>query len=42
MAIIEAVACRDAQAAKAAMRAHLRNLQDAVRQAIAAEMHPGT
>jgi DNA-binding GntR family transcriptional regulator len=42
LAIIEAVACRDAQAAKAAMRAHLRNLQDAVRQAIAAEMHPGT
>jgi DNA-binding GntR family transcriptional regulator len=41
LAIIEAVERRDAGAAKAAMRAHLRNLQDAVRAAIAAEMHPG-
>jgi DNA-binding GntR family transcriptional regulator len=40
LAIIEAVERRDASAAKAAMRAHLRNLQDAVRQAIAAEMNP--
>jgi len=36
----EAVERRDAQAAKAAMRSHLRNLQDAVRKAVAAEMHP--
>lgn len=41
LAIIEAVERRDAHAAKAAMRTHLRNLQDAVRRAIAAEMHPG-
>jgi len=40
LAIIEAVERRDAQAAKAAMRSHLRNLQDAVRKAVAAEMHP--
>jgi DNA-binding GntR family transcriptional regulator len=41
LAIIEAIERRDSLAAKAAMRSHLRNLQDAVRQAVAAEMHPG-
>jgi DNA-binding GntR family transcriptional regulator len=37
LAILEAVERRDADAAKAAMLAHLRNLQDDVRRAIAAE-----
>ena len=41
LAILEAVERRDAEAAKAAMLAHLRNLQDDVRRAIAAETDPG-
>ncbi|MDR3519099.1 MAG: GntR family transcriptional regulator [Azospirillaceae bacterium] len=40
LAIIEAAERRDVPAAKAAMQAHLRNLQDHVRRAIAAETDP--
>jgi len=40
-AVLEAVERRDADAAKAAMLAHLRNLQDDARRAIAAEANPG-
>ncbi|WP_114859248.1 GntR family transcriptional regulator [Azospirillum brasilense] len=40
-AVLEAVERRDADAAKAAMLAHLRNLQDDARHAIAAEANPG-
>lgn len=40
-AVLEAVERRDVAAAKAAMLAHLRNLQDDARRAIAAEANPG-
>jgi DNA-binding GntR family transcriptional regulator len=40
LAIIEAAERRDAEAAKTAMLRHLRNLQDDVRRAIAAETNP--
>ncbi|QCO06193.1 GntR family transcriptional regulator [Azospirillum argentinense] len=40
-AVLEAVERRDVTAAKAAMLAHLRNLQDDARRAIAAEANPG-
>ncbi len=40
-AVLEAAERRDAAAAKAAMLAHLRNLQDDARRAIAAEANPG-
>ncbi|MHA7061376.1 GntR family transcriptional regulator [Azospirillum argentinense] len=40
-AVLEAVERRDAAEAKAAMLAHLRNLQDDARRAIAAEANPG-
>lgn len=40
LVILDAVASRDVEAAKAAMLAHLRNLQDDVRRAIAAETDP--
>ncbi|WP_341911341.1 GntR family transcriptional regulator [Ferrovibrio terrae] len=41
LAILEAVERRDSAAAQAAMLTHLRNLQDDVRKAIAAEANPG-
>lgn len=40
-AVLKAAERRDAAAAKAAMLAHLRNLQDDARRAIAAEANPG-
>lgn len=40
-AVLDAVERRDAAAAKAAMLAHLRNLQDDARRAIATEANPG-
>jgi len=40
LAIIDAVAARDATRAKAAMKTHLANLRDEVRRAIAAEADP--
>jgi DNA-binding GntR family transcriptional regulator len=41
LAILDAVERRDAAAAKAAMLAHLRNLQDEVRRSIEADANPG-